>query len=1089
MNIVDTGMIPTLGLKKHLVNAPELGRPLSISGHPTQKEPICRIGPRLTVEALGCTGTSPFVSMRSRFPVVLGYPWLRQHRPTVNWDQLGPGPTVPALVNNVTAVPDGLPADLAEFADVFSEKGLDTLPDHGPYDCPIDIVEGGQIPHKRLYKLTLAEQKILREYLDENLAKGTIRHSKSPAGAPIMFVKKKDGTLRPVVDYRGLNAVTIKNRHALPLIPVLLDNLAGARLYSKVDLRNAYNHIRIRAGDEWKTAFRTQYGHFEYWVMPFGLSNAPAVFQHMINDIFRDMLDNGLIVYLDDLLIYSKTMEEHQRILQEVLHRLRKARLFAKLEKCEFYRTSIEFLGFIVSAGGLRMDPKKVESVCQFRMPRNRRELQRFLGIGGFYRRFIKNYSAIAAPLTRITGKNQVWTWGPTERAAFETLKAAFTSAPVLQHPNLELPFVVETDASDFAVGAVLSQADSAGDLHPVAYFSRKLTKAELNYSVHDKELLAIVTAFEQWRQYLLGTNHEITVLTDHRNLQWFATSQTLNQRQARWSQTLNEYPFVIKHQPGKQNAVADALSRDPRYAGNSEEAAPAKPLLPADVFVANMEPAAPAARVWTEDEKAAALKECHDSPMGGHFGRSKTYALLKRLGHWKGMAKDVREYVKSCPVCAQTKPSRSAPAGLLQPLPIPDRPWGAISMDFISGLPRVKGLDAILVVVDRLTKMAHFIPCTTSETSESTARLILDNVVKLHGLPDDIVSDRGPQFVAGFWRRLFGLLGTGLSPSSAYHPQSDGQTERVNQIVEGYLQRFVSTRQTDWPAWLSMAEFAYNNAVQDSTKVSPFYANYGRHPRFSVHQTPAPPHRDADHLAGALTEVLANLTHNLEHAQAKQKAQADRHRSETPVYEVNDLVWLSAQNLRQEGPSRKLSPRRQGPYRIVERVSPLAYRIELPGGSRSHDVFHVSLLSRYTPRQRFASPSDTMLPPPVVSAQEFQVFSVVGSYKYKGRLYYRVRWDGWLDDPPTDERQDVLHAAPLHVMAFHEAFPDAPRPHHDWWLIPGVLTPEQQTFVRARVAAGWRPTVDNNEHLEEPPPEWSPAGTHLEPGQGEEGG
>ena len=383
---------------------------------------------------------------------------------------------------------------------------------------------------------------------------------------PQFYSLRKNSTLRLCVDYRGLNNITTRNRYPLPIIPQFLEQLASAGVFTKVDLRGAYNLVRIKPGDEWKTAFRTRYGHYEYIVMPFGLTNAPAIFQHMMNDIFRSYLDRFVVCYLDDLLIYSANQSEHQEHVRLVLEKLREVGLYAKLEKCKFNVSQVEFLGYIVTEKGVRMDPEKVKAVLNWATPISVKGLQSFLGFSNFYRTFIKNYSEIASPLHALTKKDIKFQWNPQAQDAFDRLKLAFTCAPVLMHVDPHLQFVLETDGSDFAIGAVLSQENSIGELHPVAFLSRKLTAAEVNYEIYDKELLAIVAAFEKWRNYLLGAQKPIIIYTDHRNLVYYTKTRKLNRRQARWSLYLSEFDFVINFRPGRLQGKSDALSRKEEY-------------------------------------------------------------------------------------------------------------------------------------------------------------------------------------------------------------------------------------------------------------------------------------------------------------------------------------------------------------------------------------------------------------------------------------------------------------------------------------------------------------------------------------------
>lgn len=396
---------------------------------------------------------------------------------------------------------DTVPEEYHDFEDVFAKKPADSLPPHRPYDHTIELEDGQTPPHGPIYSLSQKELEELREYLEDNLRKGFVRPSSSPAGAPILFAKKKDGSLRLCVDYRGLNKITRKNRYPLPLIGELLDQLRDARVFTKLDLRVGYNNVRIAAGHEWKTAFRTRYGSFEYLVMPFGMTNSPATFQHFMNDIFRDMADKFVVVYLDDILIFSKDPREHSKHVRLVLQRLRDHNLHIKLEKCTFHTDTIEYLGFVVSPQGISMDSEKTKAIRDWPVPRNVRDIQSFLGFANFYRRFIDNYSKITVPLTRLTRKDIPFKWGPPAQEAFEQLKRAFEHTPILAHFDPTAHIVVETDASDYAIGCILSQIlPGDNDLHPIAFHSRTMSQAEVNYDIYDKELLAIFAAFEHWR-------------------------------------------------------------------------------------------------------------------------------------------------------------------------------------------------------------------------------------------------------------------------------------------------------------------------------------------------------------------------------------------------------------------------------------------------------------------------------------------------------------------------------------------------------------------------------------------------------------
>ena len=365
--------------------------------------------------------------------------------------------------------------------DVFSKVSFDALPDRKRWDHAIELVPGATNATCKVYPMSLNEQAALDAFLEENLKSGRIRPSKSPMGAPVFFVKKKDGSLRLVQDYRKLNAMTIKNEYPLPLIPELINSLRGARYFTKLDVRWGFNNVRIKEGDEWKAAFRTNRGLFEPLVMFFGLTNSPSTFQTMMNDIFHDMILEGkLCIYMDDILIFSKTREENRRITRLVADRLRRHKLFLNLAKCEFEKEKIEYLGLIVSHNKVEMSPTKVEGVSRWPDPENVKDVQSFLGFTNFYRRFIERYADVARPLHDLTLKSAKWKWEDVEKKAFQTLKDLITSSPILINPTDEEPFRVEADSSDFATGAVLSQlSKDDGKWHPVAFLSKSLNPVE----------------------------------------------------------------------------------------------------------------------------------------------------------------------------------------------------------------------------------------------------------------------------------------------------------------------------------------------------------------------------------------------------------------------------------------------------------------------------------------------------------------------------------------------------------------------------------------------------------------------------------
>ena len=448
-----------------------------------------------------------------------------------------------------------LNAILDNFADVFpSELPAELPPRRGFEGHTIPTEPGAQPPFRPMYRLSEREKHEMQRQITDLLAKGYIEPSQSPYGAPILFVSKKDGSLRMCMDWRALNKVTIKNRYPLPRIDDLLDQLNGATVFSGLDLTSGYHQIRISDEDVPKTAFRTPLGHFQWKVLSFGLTNAPATFQAAMNRMMAPYIGKFVLVYLDDILVYSKTAEEHARHLELVLAKLREHRFFANRAKCSFNKPELEFLGHIVGREGVRVDPKKVQVVRDWIPPKDAHGVRRFLGLSNYFRRFIHQYSEKALPLTRLLRTNAQFHWGPEQQQAFEAIKQALTTAPVLAMPDFTKPFTVVTDASDQTVGGVLLQEQRA-----IAYESRQLIAAERNYTVSERELLAVVHCLQVWRCYLEGSDFD--VITDHKPNTYLQSQATLSGRQARWSEFLQRFVFNWVYKPGSSN-IADPLTR-----------------------------------------------------------------------------------------------------------------------------------------------------------------------------------------------------------------------------------------------------------------------------------------------------------------------------------------------------------------------------------------------------------------------------------------------------------------------------------------------------------------------------------------------
>lgn len=976
-----------------------------------------------------------------------------------------------------------LPEAYAEFASLFKDKEVGTLPPHRPYDHAIPLEPGATAPFGPLYNLSEKELKALREYIDENLKKGFIRRSESPAGAPVLFVPKKDQDLRLCVDYRALNQLTIKNRCPLPLISETLERLREACIFTKLDLKGAYNLIRVAKGDEWKTAFRTRYGHFEYLVMPFGLTNAPATFQAFLNDVLRECLDTVVVIYLDDILIYSKDEESHTADVRKVLQLLSDAQLQVKLEKCQFHVKKVEFLGYIISPEGISMDPAKVDAITSWATPKSVRDILVFLGFANFYRRFIKNFSRVVSPITRLLKKDVPFNWDTTAQSAFDDLKKAFSSYPILVHFDPQKPCFLEPDASKWALGMVISQPDADGTLHPVAFYSRSLTAPERNYHIHDTELLAVIEGLEHWRHFFAFSDFPAVILTDHKNLEYFSQKRSLSDRQIRYAERLSKFNVRLHFRPGTQNGAADALSRM-HTPEEEEESCIHDPILPMPTVLASFTVAAlneqlpiqshdnltmqikeayvadeniqeiieslakdPAsypdyamedgllffegkiAVPDQEDIHRQILTHCHDDPAAGHGGIAKTYELVSRSYHWPKIRQFVKKFVLSCDTCQRNKSTHHKPFGLLQPLPVPELPWSSLSMDFIVQLPESNGYTAILVVVDRLTKMARFIPTTDDVDSDGTLKLFLTHVVAIHGIPDDIVSDCGSVFTSRFTRTVMNALGIKQNLSTAFHPQTDGQTERTNGILEQFLRCYTNYQQNNWSDLLYWAELSYNNSLQSTTNQTPFYALHGYHARFNINipRVAASNPLAKDRLE-ELQQVQKDIAFLIKTAQETQEHYYNTKFKEQPDLAPGDMVMLKRTNIRTTRPSDKLDVKNLGPFKILEVINNRSFRLDLPKSlSQLHPVFHVSLLEPYRPNTIPGRKEPPPLPVEVDGEKEYEVESIEYSRIRNRKLQYLVKFVGY-DDPEWQPAENLEHS-PEMVATYHAKNPKNPGP------------------------------------------------------------
>lgn len=892
--------------------------------------------------------------------------------------------------------------------------------------------------------------------IQQHLDAGRIRPSTSPYASPAFIVPKADKTALPrwVNDYRKLNANTIVDTYPLPRIDDILHDCAKGKIWGKIDMTNSFFQTRMHPDDIQYTAVITPRGAFEWLVMPMGFRNSPSTHQRCVNAALRKLIGKICHVYLDDIVIWSQTLEEHETNVALVLEALREAHLLANPKKTDLFTTELDFLGHHISARGIEPDATKVQRILDWVSPRTSSDVRAFLGLVQYIASFLPKLAEFTSVLTPLTTKEcdaHFPPWTDAHEAAFLGIKDIVTGADCLTTIDHDDPgdnkIFVTCDASDIRTGAVLSFGKTWETARPVAYDSMQLNSAQRNYPVHERKLLAIVRALAKWRVDLLGAN--FVVYTDHRTLEAFDTQRDLSRRQCRWQEFLAQYNFDIIYIKGEDNTVADALSRLP-YEDTFDTTDPS--VLVASTFSIKSDPSFLAEIIegytvdpWCVDlqgneasvpgfanrdgllyignrlviPRFGDLREqlfrcAHDSL--GHFGFEKSYGSLRDSYYWPNMRRDLeKSYVPACSDCQRNKGRTSKPNGPLHPLPVPDSRNDSVAIDFIGPLPPDQGFDTIVTMTDRLGSDIRIIPTRSDITAEEFAVLFFDNWYCKNGLPADIVSDCDKLFVSKFWKSLNAMTGVKLKMSTSYHPETDGSSERSNKTVNQCLRYHVERNQRGWVRALPRVHFDMMNTVNDSTGFSGFQLRTGTSPRIIPPFAPAPEDNTDDTtkalaILHQLQSDLLEAKDNLLAAKISQATQANKHRGPEVTFCEGDRVMLSTFHRRRDYVQKddkrvaKFVPRFDGPYTIVKAFPEKSvYTLDLPNSPGTFPTFHASLLNKYIANDASLFPSRQLDEPDAVVTIEgddyWDIEEIIDERK-RGRGYqYLVRWTGYRPD------------------------------------------------------------------------------------------
>ncbi|GBM95588.1 Transposon Tf2-9 polyprotein, partial [Araneus ventricosus] len=945
---------------------------------------------------------------------------VKENLPTISSHKVTSPETIPVALKE-TSVPVILREDegkhlTSKQRDKFNSllKEFETCFHPGGDPTPFiehRIQTGNNLPvSEPPYRMTPAKKELLKKELESLLAEGIIEECESPYASPVVLVPKPNGSIRLCIDYRKLNATTIPDTYPLPRMDDLLNEAKSTKFMSTIDLKAGYHQVKVYEADQEKTAFICPFGTYKFLRMPFGLRNAPATFQRLIDKFRSGLKDVFALSYLDDIIVLSENFDKHLSDLRQVFERLSLFKLTANRNKCNFACNRVKYLGHYITEQGIEVDADKVSSVQKITEPTCVKEVQSYLQTCSWFRRYVPHFSEIARPLSDLTKKNKTWTWGEPERKAFESLKRMLISPPVLSQSDGSKPFIIRTDASSYALGAVLIQGEKLEE-HVIEYASRLLSSAERNYSTTEREALAVVWALEKFRGYV--ENQEIIIASDHQPLKWLMSIKSPSGRLARWALQIQLFHPKILYTPGKSNVVADLLSRpvhdNKEFVCNlntisielpSRRSRDIREEQMKDEDIKKIIDCFESGRKdedfinWTsrgylmnqgilyryspdtESEEAQLVVPCHerervlqqyhDSPTAGHSGSEGTYFKIARRYYFPGMRKFIAEYVKNCAECNRYKPNNQKPAGLLR-TPIYAQRFETLAIDLFGPLPETPtGKKWIFLIEDTSTKWVELFALEDA-TAQNCAKFLKEEVFLRYGLPRRLISDNGTQFVSAVMQQTCNFLGIKQELIPVYHPQAN-PSERKNRDLKPKLAILVGDAHDTWDEKLAMIRFAMNTSKCDTTGHTAAYLQFGRELRTTD---------DVNHDLRSLIEndnFVAEITPYLKHfarltpqirervvqKQDQRKKYFDKNRR--PIYyQPGDKVWvtLHPKSSRSDKRSKKFYPKREGPCLVVTNRSPTTYDLSDPSTpDQVLGTYHTNMLKPYElPPEKNTSP------------------------------------------------------------------------------------------------------------------------------------